>query len=81
MSDHEPPNPEKFSDDLLIGAAAIAEFIYGAPDARRSVFHLAASTQAPIGKLGSRLVARKSDLIDYLKPPRKPPGKPPNRGK
>lgn len=72
MSHAGPSNPEKFSDDLLIGAAAIAEFLFGTPEARRKVYHLASTSQAPIRKLGSRLVALRSELTDYLKRPRKP---------
>jgi hypothetical protein len=57
------------ASDLLIGAAAIAKFLYGRSDARtrRKVFHLAATSRIPIIHMGSRLCARKSRLMAWIK--------------
>jgi len=57
---------ENLADDLLRGAAAIAEFLYGDPKLRRKVFHLAEKCRIPIFRLGSQLCARKSVLLDFM---------------
>jgi hypothetical protein len=49
-------------DDLLSGAAAIAEFLFGSPNERRRVYHLAERGQIPVFYLGATLHARKSIL-------------------
>ncbi|WP_375456607.1 hypothetical protein [uncultured Methylobacterium sp.] len=43
--------------DLLRGAEEIAEFLYGARSRRRSVYHLAETSQLPVFRLGSQLCA------------------------
>lgn len=60
-------------DDLLSGASAIAEFIYGpsgsakeAEAKRRKVFHQAARRELPSFKLGGILCARKSTILKWI---------------
>jgi hypothetical protein len=57
----------KFSDDLPRGAEAIAQFLFGDPGQRRKVYHLAATSNLPVFKLGSTLCARKSVLLQWVK--------------
>lgn len=58
--------PEKLADDLLRGAAAIAEFVYGDSAARRKIFHLAETSRIPVFRLGSMLCARRSVLLKWI---------------
>ena len=51
------------SEDLLIGAAAIAAFMFGDEHERRRVYWMAGSGQLPVFRLGSTLCARKSSLL------------------
>jgi hypothetical protein len=51
------------SEDLLIGAAAIAVFMFGNEHERRRVYWMAGSGQLPVFRLGSTLCARKSSLL------------------
>ncbi|MGD0188124.1 MAG: DNA-binding protein [Roseiarcus sp.] len=62
MSDDE----TEFSKDLLRGAEAIAEFLYGDVKFRRAVYHLAATSNVPTFKLGAMLCARKSVLLKFI---------------
>lgn len=59
-------NDPEFSGDLLRGAADIAEFLFGDRARRRKVFHLAATSNLPIFKLGSMLCGRRSTLLRYV---------------
>ena len=63
----------EFSEDLLRGAAAIAQFLFGNSEgpieqeqARRKVYHLAAKSNLPVFKLGSMICARKSVLLRWV---------------
>ena len=56
----------EFSEDLLRGAAAIAEFLFGSTKMRRKVFHLVATSNLPVFKLGSLICARKSVLLAWV---------------
>lgn len=69
MTDHYHSDPESIADDLLIGAAAIAYFLYKSTSkaAIRRVYHLKATSQIPISKMGSRYTAFRPELIAYLK--------------
>jgi hypothetical protein len=49
----------RLSDDLLTGAAAIAEYVGW--DVRR-IYHAARCRHLPIGRAGQLLIARKSEL-------------------
>ena len=63
MNDNDP----QFAEDLLRGASAISEFIFGDGGQRRKIFHLAANSQLPTFKLGSMICARKSVLLDWIR--------------
>jgi hypothetical protein len=56
----------EFSKDLLHGAAAIAEFLFGDRKYRRKVFYLAERSKLPIFRLRSQLCARKSSLLKFV---------------
>jgi hypothetical protein len=49
--------------DLLMGAAAIAAFMFGDEGERRRVYWLAESGRIPVFRLGAILCARKSSLL------------------
>jgi hypothetical protein len=59
-------DPE-FSKDLLRGAEEIAEFLFGDRKLRRKVYHLVATSNLPVFKLGAMLCARKSVLLQWVK--------------
>jgi len=56
----------EFSRDMLRGADAVAEFLYGSKNYRRKVYHLAGTSNLPIFKLGSMICARKSVLLAWV---------------
>jgi hypothetical protein len=58
--------PPDLSDDLLTGADAIAEFLFGSKESRRKVYYLAECSKLPIFRLGSVLCARKSVLMKFI---------------
>jgi hypothetical protein len=67
MTSPPPPDSvEVFSNDLLRGADAIADFIYGDPRERRKVYHLAEKSRLPLFRLGTQLCARKSKLLHWI---------------
>jgi hypothetical protein len=55
-----------FADDLLYGADAVAEFVYGSRSFRRRIYHLAATSKIPLFKLGSMICGRKSVLLTWI---------------
>ena len=59
-------NNLELADDLLKGADAIAEFLFGAPDGRRKVYYLARHSRLPVFRIGSRLCARRTVLMNYI---------------
>jgi hypothetical protein len=60
-------NDPEFSQDLLRGAAEIAEFLFGNRELRRRVYHLAATSNLTVFfKLGSTLCARRSTLKRWI---------------
>ena len=69
-----PPNPSTpspapdrpLAEDLLFGAAAIAEFIYGDKRKRRQVYHLVQSGSLPVFKMGNQVCARKSTVLLWV---------------
>ncbi len=65
MSEEDP----EFAKDLLRGAEEIAEFLYGSRDIRmrRKVYHLVATSNLPVFKLGAMICARKSSLLTWIK--------------
>lgn len=60
------PDGIELANDLLIGAYAIAEFLFGDRNKRRKVFHLAETSRLPVFRLGSRLCARRSVLMAWV---------------
>jgi hypothetical protein len=56
-----------FSKDLLRGADAIAAFLFGDEKQRRKIYHLAATSNMPVFKLGSLLCGRRSILLTWVK--------------
>lgn len=58
--------PDTLADDLLRGAEAIAEFLYGDAGQRRKVYHLAETSRLPIFRLGSVLCARRTILLKWI---------------
>lgn len=59
-------SPETLADDMLHGADAIAEFLFGSRKLRRKVYHLAETSRLPVFHLGSKLGARRSVLIKWI---------------
>ena len=55
---------QALSDDLLDGAAAAAQFIFGASDGtnRKRVYRMTENGSLPVIRKGKRLFYRKSDL-------------------
>jgi len=62
VTEHE----EEFAKDMLRGADEIARFLYGDPDQRRKVYHLVATSNLPVFKLGSMICARRSILLTWI---------------
>jgi len=58
---------DSLADDILRGAAAIAEFLFGDAKMRRSVYHLVETSRLPVFRVGSVLCARKSTLLDWIR--------------
>ena len=56
----------EFADDLLRGAGVIAQFLFRNPKLRRKVYHLVATSNLPVFKLGSMICARKSVLLKWI---------------
>jgi hypothetical protein len=56
----------EFADDLLIGADAIARFLFGENGSRRKVYYLAETSHLPVFRLGAVLCARKSVLLKWI---------------
>ena len=56
------------ADDLLRGADAIAQFVFGDVRQRRKVYYYAseAKVKLPIFRIGNVICARKSKLIDWI---------------
>lgn len=61
------------ADDILEGAGAIAEYLFGTPELRRKVYYLAQTSKLPVFRLGSVLCARKSVLAGFIKGQEKQP--------
>lgn len=57
-------------DDLLIGAAAIADFLYGSTEYRyqRRVYYLTTQSKRklPWFRLGSQIAARRSTIMAWI---------------
>jgi hypothetical protein len=57
----------ELANDLLRGADEIAEFIFGSRHFRRKVYHLAATSNLPVFKLGSKICARRNVILQWVK--------------
>ena len=60
--------PPGLGGDLLRGADAIAEFLFGDPGQRRKVYYLVgeARVRLPHFKLGAMICARRSTLLRWI---------------
>jgi hypothetical protein len=58
-----PPESLALADDLLVGASAIAAFMFGTAKERRRVYWLVENGRLPVFKLGSTICARKSTIL------------------
>jgi hypothetical protein len=54
------------ADDLLEGAEEIARFMFGSPNKRRRVYHLAAHSGLPLFRLGEVICGRRSTLLAWI---------------
>jgi len=54
------------ADDLLEGADQISTFIYGDPSKRRKIYHLFATSDLPVFRLGEIICARKSRIREWI---------------
>jgi hypothetical protein len=63
-----PAEPCLLADDILRGAEAIAQELYGdkTPASRRKVYHVAENGKLPTFRLGAILCARKSKLLAWI---------------
>lgn len=52
--------------DVLKGAGAIAEFLFGSRARRREVYYLAEKSCLPVFKLGAMICARRSTLEAWI---------------
>ena len=52
--------------NILHGADANAEFLYGDRKSRRKVYHLVESANLPVFRLGINICARKSVLLEWI---------------
>jgi hypothetical protein len=57
---------EDLAKDILRGAEELANFLFGDREQRRKVYHLAATSNLPVFKLGSMICARKSVLLKWI---------------
>lgn len=65
-------SPTRLADDILRGADAIGDFLFGSHDEskrkrnRRKVYYLAECTKLPVFRLGSVLCARRTVLLEWI---------------
>jgi hypothetical protein len=59
---------QELADDLLRGADAIAEFIFGGERGknRRKIYYLAETSHLPVFRLGAVVCARRSVLLAWI---------------
>lgn len=54
------------SEDMLAGAGAIAEFLFGDQKKKKRVYYLVQQGELPVFRLGDVIHARKSVLRDFI---------------
>lgn len=59
-------NAAGLGGDMLRGAEAISEFLFGTATDRRKVYHLASTGVIPCFNLGAIVCARKSVLMQWV---------------
>lgn len=59
-------NAAGLGGDMLRGAEAISEFLFGTGEDRRKVYHLASTGVLPCFNLGATLCARRSVLMKWI---------------
>lgn len=57
---------ETLGDDLLQGAAEIAQFLFNDAKKRRKVYHLVENSKLPVFWLGKTICGRKSTLRGFI---------------
>jgi hypothetical protein len=62
----EPQSVGSLSDDLIEGADALAEFIFGGRKERRKVYYLAEKGELPLFRLGGKICGRKSVILQWI---------------
>lgn len=60
------PSPSTIAGDILYGADAIAEFMYGSKECRRTVYNLVQNKRIPHFRIGSSICTRKSVLLAWI---------------
>lgn len=62
--------PDTLADDLIIGAAALARFLFGSDEPRfqRRIYYLThtAKCRLPHFRIGSQIAARRSTLLKWI---------------
>jgi hypothetical protein len=58
--------PASLADDLLVGAEAIAQFVFGTPEKKRKIYWLTDIGDLPTFRLGNMICARRSTLLKHL---------------
>lgn len=66
-------NTPSVAGDILHGADAIAEFLYGDRTQRRRVYNLVNGGHLPVFRLGMAICARKSVLLEWIESQEGPP--------
>lgn len=69
------PSGSSTIGDVLHGADAIAEFLFGETGRRRSIYRLAAKNRLPLFRIGRGLCARRSVLITWVAAQEQSPSK------
>ena len=59
-------NPGALANDILHGADAIAEFIFGNRQSRKKIYRLVETSKLPHFRLGASICSRKSVLVDWI---------------
>ena len=61
-----PSSDDSLAHDMLIGAEAIAVFMFGNKRSKKKVFNFVEKKELPVFRLGRSLYARKSVLIAWI---------------